>query len=102
MAKIFPSKETFVDLKDGTMIFVNKIKILTATTDYVGIPNATDVQLLQANRTTADPTFYLTKSGSQLNIDSATAGTEYVVVARTDGAVNRHKGTATPNDNNAA
>jgi hypothetical protein len=88
MAKLFPSKQTFVDQRNGTQILISNVKILTSTSDHLQVPTTTDVQLLQAAYRTADPTFYLTSDTNNVAIDGATVGTEYIVVTRHDGMVN--------------
>jgi hypothetical protein len=88
MAKLYPSKQTFVDQRNGTQILISNVKLLTATSDHLDIPVAADVQLLQAAYRTSDPTFYLTSGKDQVAIDSGTVGTEYIVVSRHDGMVN--------------
>lgn len=95
MAQIFPSTSQSVDLRDGTTILINKIKILSSTSDHVFIPPSVDAQLLQSDRTTADPTFYITDKGRSFNIDGATAGTEYVLVSRHEGQINFGSGRGT-------
>jgi hypothetical protein len=90
MAKLFPSKQTFVDLGNGTQILVSPVKILTATSDHLQIPGASDVQILQNTYRGSDPTFYLTSDTNNVAIDGATVGTEYIVVSRHTGMVN-HK-----------
>ncbi len=98
MAQIFPSKQTMVDQRDDVQVLVTNIKILSATTDHVKLPNASDAQLLQAAKGTADPVFYLSSAGAQFNIDGATIGTEYIVVSRHDGGMNYYRGTADANN----
>lgn len=89
MAKIFPSLQSFIDTRDGNQYFVTKIKVLSATSDHVELPPMTDLAFLHTSLTASDPTFYVTGNNStQLNIDSATAGTEYVVVTRHQNFVN--------------
>lgn len=92
MAKLFPDKQHFVDLRDGEQVTVTKVTIVNATSDYVVIPTAKDAQILQADRTTADPTFYLSGRGTVFNIDGATVGTQYIVVANHGSMVNFDKG----------
>lgn len=94
MAKLFPAKQTFVDTKDGIIIGIAHVKILSSTTDELHLPRASDAAILQADRTTADPTFYLSANKTRFNIDGATVGTEYIVVSRHDGSVNYNRGTA--------
>lgn len=98
MAKIFPSKQTFVDQRDGTQILITNVKILTSTSDHVELPNAVDAAILNAARSTADPTFYLSNAGASFSIDGATVGTEYIVVSRHDGGMNYFRGTADANN----
>jgi hypothetical protein len=88
MAKLYPSKETFVDLGNGKTVLVSNIKLKTTTSDHVDIPLADDVQLLQAAYRTSDPTFYLTSNQNQVAIDSGTVGTEYILVSRHSGMIN--------------
>jgi len=98
MAELFPSKQTFVDQRDGVQILVSNVTTIDTTTDHVKLPNASDAQILQAARTTADPTFYLSSGGAQFNIDGATAGTNYIIVSRHDGGINYYRGTADANN----
>lgn len=88
MAKLFPSKQTFVDQRNGTQILISNVKILTSTSDHLQLPTTTDVQLLTGAYRTSDPTFYLTSDQNNVAIDGATVGTEYIVVSRHDGMVN--------------
>ena len=90
MAKLFPKKQQLIssDLADGDMVAITRVKILT-TNDNVDLPGtAIDAALLQSTKTASDPTFYLYDNDSQLNIDGATAGTEFVVVSRHAGNTN--------------
>jgi len=100
MAKLFPSRQTVVDHIDNTTVIISNVKILTATSDHLELPNAVDAGFLHSTRGASDPTFYLTTNGNQLAIDSATVGTEYVVVSRHDGQINFARGTNTRADNN--
>ena len=88
MAKLFPSKQTFVDAANGTQVLVSNVKITSATSDHLQVPTAVDAQLLQAAYRTSDPTFYLTSDQNNVAIDGATVGTEYIVVSRHDGMIN--------------
>lgn len=89
MAKIFPSLQSFIDTRDGNQYFVTKIKILSSTSDHVELPPFADIAFLHTALTTSDPAFYVTGNHStQLNIDSATVGTEYVVVTRHNTFIN--------------
>lgn len=88
MAKLYPTKEVFVDRGNGTQVLVSNVKIVTATSDHVQIPTAVDAQLLQGAYRTADPTFYLTSDKNNVAIDGATVGTEYIVVSRHEGMIN--------------
>ena len=88
MAKLFPSKQTFVDQRDGTQILISNVKILTSTSDHIQLPTVSDVQLLTAAYRTSDPTFYLTSDANNVAIDGATVGTEYIVVSRHDNMIN--------------
>jgi hypothetical protein len=101
MAKLFPSKQTIVDQRDGTQILITNVKIVNSTSDHLELPNAVDAAFVHAARGTADPTFYLTTSGNELAIDGATVGTDYIVVSRHVGGVNFFRGKNTPNSNNA-
>ncbi len=92
MAKLFPSKQVFTELNDNVQVLCSTVKIVNATSDHLELPNADDAQLLQADRTTSDPTFYLTAQGLNFAIDGATIGTEYIVVSRHSGGVNFDRG----------
>ena len=94
MAKLYPSKQTFVDTKDGIIVGISHVKILTATSDNLELPRTSDAAILNAARETSDPTFYLSQNKTDFNIDGATVGTEYIVVSRHDGSVNYNRGTA--------
>jgi hypothetical protein len=100
MAKLFPSKQTVVDHANGMTVILSNVKILTATSDHLDLPNAVDAGFLLAARTDSDPSFYLTTSGNQLAIDGATVGTEYTVVSRHDGQINFARGANTRIDGN--
>lgn len=100
MAKLFPSKQTIVDQRDGTQILITNVKTVNATSDHVELPNAVDASFLHSARGTSDPTFYLTTSGNELAIDGATIGTEYIIVSRHTGGVNFFRGKNTGTDNN--
>jgi hypothetical protein len=88
MSKLFPSKQTFVDRGNGVQVLVSDVKILTATSDHLQVPTCTDVQLLKGDYRDTEPTFYLTSDQNNVAIDSATIGTEYIVVTRHAGMVN--------------
>ncbi len=100
MAKLFPSKQTVVDHSAGRTVILSSVKILTSTSDHLELPNAVDAGFLHSSRETSDPTFYLTTKGNQLAIDSATVGTEYLVVSRHDGQINFARGTNTRSSDN--
>jgi hypothetical protein len=80
MAKLFPSKQTVVDHGDHKVI-ASTVKIVTSG-DHLELPNAKDAGFLHATTATSDPTFYLTGGGASIAIDSATVGTEYLIVSR--------------------
>ena len=87
MAKLYPSRQDFHDLRDRTTIGVTRVKILSTTTDNVFLPNAVDAAILQTSDRTSDPAFYLFDRNT-FSIDSATVGTEYVIVSRHEGMIN--------------
>ena len=93
MAKLFPTRQTFVDekLSNGEQVVVTRVKIVSAS-DNVELPTALDAQLLQSTRTTSDPTFYFTDGNTSFNIDGATVGSEQVVVSRHAGMLNYDPG----------
>ena len=93
MAKLFPSKQVFTELNDNVQVLCSTVKIINATSDHLELPNADDAQLLQSDRTTSDPTFYLTAQGLSFSIDGATIGDEYIVVSRHSGGINYDRGT---------
>ncbi len=88
MSKLYPSKQQFVDVGNGTQLLVSNVKIVTTTSDHLQIPTATDVQLITQAYRTSDPTFYLTSDQNNVAIDGATVGTDYIVVSRHDGMIN--------------
>jgi hypothetical protein len=88
MAKLFPSKQTFVDAGNGRQVLVSNVKITSSTSDHLDVPTAVDAQILNSAYRTADPTFYLTSDTNQVAIDGATVGTEYIVVTRHEGMIN--------------
>ncbi len=93
MAKLFPTRQTFVDEKvDGEQIVITRVTIVNATSDHVEIPTASDAALLHLSRTTSDPTFYLTGRSTVFNIDGGTVGDKHVVVSRHQGMLNFDKG----------
>jgi hypothetical protein len=100
MAKLFPSKQTVVDHEGTTTIILSNVKILTATSDHLELPNAVDAGFLHTSRGTADPTFYLTTGGNAVAIDGATVGTEYLVTSRHEGQLNFARGVNTRTDGN--
>ena len=100
MAKLFPSKQTVVDHIGNTTVIISDVKITSATSDHLELPNAVDAGFLHADRGTADPTFYLTTQGNQFAIDGATVGTAYTIVSRHDGQLNFARGTNTRDNNN--
>ncbi len=101
MAKLFPSKQTVVDHLGTTTIIISDVKITSSTSDHLELPNAVDAGFLHADRTTSDPTFYLTTSGNAFAIDGATVGTLYTVVSRHDGQLNFARGVNTREPGNA-
>ncbi len=87
MAKLFPSKQTFVDRGNGLQLLISQVKIISST-DYIDVANADDVQLIALGGKTARPTFYLTSNTNQVGIDGATVGTSYEVITSHTGMVN--------------
>lgn len=83
MAKIFPFRQTLVDekLSNGEQVVITRVTIVSSA-DHVDLPVTKDAALLQGDRTTADPTFYLTNSSTRFNIDGATVGSEQVITSR--------------------
>ena len=100
MAKLFPSKQTVVDHVDNKTVILSSVKILTTSSDHLELPNAVDASFLHANTSTSDPTFYLTGGGASIAIDSATVGTEYLIVSRHDGGINFQRGGNSLGSNN--
>jgi len=94
MAKLFPIRQTFVDekLANNEQIVVTRVVLVSSTSDHVELPRAADAAMLQTARTTADPTFYLSRRGSFFNIDGGTVGAEHVVVSRHLGMINFDRG----------
>jgi hypothetical protein len=95
MAQLFPSKQTFVDLKDDTQVLVSTVKILTTTSDHLELPNAVDVAVITPSGAT-DPTFYMVHpDGATVALDGATKGVVYEVVSNHVGGTNFFPGRAT-------
>ena len=94
MAKLFPSKQVTVDLRNDTTVVVSNVKILTSTSDHLDLPNAVDTVMLQSTRGAANPTFYLNLGGNQVAFDGATVGTAYTVVSLHKGKLNYARGSA--------
>ena len=95
MAQLFPSKQTFVDLKDDTQVLVSTVKITSATSDHLELPNAVDVAVITPSGAT-DPEFYLVHpDGATVALDGATVGTVYEVVSNHVGGTNFFPGRAT-------
>ena len=93
MAKLYPTHQTSVDLRDGNTVGVFKVKLTadqSASFDHVHIDQADDVAFLHTSRTTSDPSFYLTQG--ILNIESGTAGAEHLIVTRHTTGVNYRAG----------
>lgn len=88
MAKLFPSKQTFVDRGNGTQVLVSDVTIISSTSDHLELPTASDVRLLQTTFRGTLPTFYLTSDTNNVAIDGATIGDKFIVVSRHDGMVN--------------
>lgn len=89
MSKILPNKQTWVDLRDGTIVQICKVTLIeqgSGEFDFFALDGASDVQLLQTSRTTSDPTFYITQG--VVNIEGGTAGDEHLVVSRHDSQIN--------------
>jgi len=91
MPKLFPSRQEFVDLRNGEQVVVTKVTIVSSA-DFVSIPTALDASILQSAKATADPTFYLTGRDTVFNIDGATVGDELIVTSRHTGMLNFDKG----------
>ncbi len=95
MAKIFPSKQVSVDAGNGTTIVVSKVKLVTATDDYITLPEFVDAVSLNPQASTADPTFYLASSDRSVGWANGVVGTEHTVVSKHTGIVNFAPGGAT-------
>ena len=86
MSKLFPTYQEFMDLRNGTKVGVTRV-VTKSTTDYVIIPNAYSATALQVTGTnTAD--FYLGPNTNNFQIDSATAGDEFIVLSVHKGSMN--------------
>lgn len=93
MAKLFPTRQTFVDekLSSGEQIVVSRVKIVSSS-DVLELPVSLDAAILQSSTTASDPTFYFTDNNTAFNIDGATVGSEFVVVSRHAGLINHDPG----------
>jgi hypothetical protein len=84
--KLFPNQNSqFVDTRDGNVIGIHKVTLIggSGNTDYLVVGAAQDAALLFADKTTSDPTFYLSgNNDSIVSIDAGTAGSEWIVVTR--------------------
>lgn len=88
MAKLFPSKQTFVDRGNGVQLLISKVTILSSLSDNLEVSGASDVALITGAYRDTEPTFYLTSDQNNVAIDGATVGTVYEVVTRHAGMVN--------------
>lgn len=86
MPKLFPTFQEFMDLRDGTKVGVTRVT-MKSTSDYVIIPNAYDATGLQITGTNA-ANFYLNPNKNNVQIDSATAGDEFIILSVHKGQVN--------------
>ena len=86
MAKVFPDFQTFLDTRDGDIIGVTKVTMVSGT-DYFVLPNATDARILSDTYGGAIPNFYLHSDHNRFTID-ANSGEKYTVVSRHRGFVN--------------
>ena len=82
MAKLFPITQQYLDLRDGVVIGIHKVEIVTTGSDFVVVGTSQDAAILNSTRTASDPTFYLTSNNSVFNIDGGTVGTQHIVVSR--------------------
>ena len=86
MPKLFPTYQEFMDLRNGTKVGVTRV-VTKSTSDYVVIPNAYDATGLQVTGTNA-ANFYLNPNANNVQIDSATAGDEFIVFSIHKGSMN--------------
>lgn len=98
MGLLFPSKQVSLDQGNGTTIVVTKVKLVTATDDWIKLPEFTDAVNLRPTSSTSDPTFYLASSDRACGWANATAGEEHVVCSKHVGIVNFDQGGATPDN----
>jgi hypothetical protein len=95
MSKLFPIHHEIVrDDTRNESFTINRVRINNSTSNFVNLGyEASDAALLQQDRTTADPTFYLSNRNTIVNIDGATVGSEQVIVARHRGStINFNRG----------
>ena len=89
MAKLFPNKQRFEDLRDGDIVGICKVTLIQQAAgefDFFALDGAVDVALLQTSVATAAPTFYLTQG--VVNIEGGTAGDTHLVVSRHSNQIN--------------
>lgn len=92
MAKLFPDKQIYLDDAStglNEQFGIHRLTLVTSSSDFVVVGSSVDAALLHADRTTSDPTFYLSgNNNSILNIDGGTVGQEIVAVTRHQGRIN--------------
>ena len=84
--RLFPDFQTFLDTKDGDVIGVTKVTMVSGT-DFFILPDATDARMLAATKDGALPNFYLHTDNNRFTVD-ANAGEQYTVVSRHRGRIN--------------
>jgi hypothetical protein len=86
MSRLFPTFQDFMDLRNGTKVGVTRVTTVS-TTDYVILPNATAATVLQSTGTNTGD-FYLGPGGNSLQLDSVTAGDEFIITSLHKGWTN--------------
>jgi hypothetical protein len=92
MAKIRPLGQSTFDKKDGTQVTVTHVRIPGTGHNYLVLPAPlTDAQFLASSKSARSGVVFYTGGGSKpniVNIEGASANTEFIVVGRHDGMVN--------------
>lgn len=84
--KMFPDFQTFLDTRDGDVIGVTKVTMVTGE-DWVILPNATDARILASAYGGSIPNFYLHADTNRFTID-ANAGNQFTIASRHRGRIN--------------
>jgi len=92
MAKIIPLGQSNFDKKDGTQVSISHVRIPGTGHNYLVLPAPlNDAKFLASSVGARAGVIFYTGGGSKANIvnmEGASAGTEFIVVGRHDGMIN--------------